>query len=227
MIALGATKISKVCLGSDELRKVCLGSTEIWSAVPPLPYDAELEYLQSDSNQYIDTAITATPTLIAEVEFSVISNFSFGSGAFMFGAYDLDKTSYSLALNSSTAMRVPNGNVFANFTVPNIGTSKHVLEYQFGNIVLDDAIKSTSRGIIGTPVTLRIFSRKNISGTQTGGANGLRIYGFKLTDNNTTLIDLIPVRVGQVGYMYDKISGQLFVNDGTGSFALGPDKQSA
>jgi hypothetical protein len=189
-----------------------------------LPYDAEVEYLQSDSNQYIDTTIPATTTLMVEVEFSVLSNFTFGSGAFMFGAFDLDKTSYSLALNSSTTMRVPNGNAFANFTVPNIGTSKHVLEYQFGNIVLDDARKSTLRGIIGTPVTLRIFSRKNISGTQTGGANGLRIYGFKLTDNNTTLLDLIPVRVGQVGYMYDKVSGTLFGDDGTGSFTLGPDK---
>jgi len=36
-------------------------------------------------------------------------------------------------------------------------------------------------------------------------------------------MDLIPVRVGQVGYMYDKISNKLFGNSGTGSFILGPD----
>ena len=37
-------------------------------------------------------------------------------------------------------------------------------------------------------------------------------------------MELIPVRVGQVGYLYDKISGQLFGNQGTGDFVLGPDK---
>ena len=36
-------------------------------------------------------------------------------------------------------------------------------------------------------------------------------------------MDLIPVRVGTTGYMYDKVSGQLFSNNGTGSFTLGQD----
>jgi hypothetical protein len=35
----------------------------------------------------------------------------------------------------------------------------------------------------------------------------------------------IPVRVGTTGYMYDKVSGQLFGNVGTGDFILGADKQ--
>ena len=40
--------------------------------------------------------------------------------------------------------------------------------------------------------------------------------------------DFIPVRVGSganaVGYMYDRVSGQLFGNAGTGAFVIGPDK---
>ena len=36
---------------------------------------------------------------------------------------------------------------------------------------------------------------------------------------------MIPVRKDGVGYMYDKISGQLFGNAaGTGAFVIGPDK---
>ena len=34
---------------------------------------------------------------------------------------------------------------------------------------------------------------------------------------------MIPVRVGQVGYMYDRVSKTLFGNAGTDSFVLGPD----
>lgn len=36
--------------------------------------------------------------------------------------------------------------------------------------------------------------------------------------------DFIPVRKGTVGYLYDRVSGKLFGNAGTGDFVLGPDK---
>lgn len=52
---------------------------------------------------------------------------------------------------------------------------------------------------------------------------GQRIYGYRFIAGGHTLTDLIPVRVGDVGYMYDRVSGQLFGNQGTGEFVLGPD----
>ena len=52
-----------------------------------------------------------------------------------------------------------------------------------------------------------------------------KLYSFRIEDdNNINIIDLIPVRVGTTGYMYDRVSGQLFGNDGTGDFIVGPDK---
>ena len=50
-----------------------------------------------------------------------------------------------------------------------------------------------------------------------------RIYSAQITDNTILARDLIPVRVGQVGYMYDRVSKKLFGNAGTGAFVLGPD----
>jgi hypothetical protein len=41
--------------------------------------------------------------------------------------------------------------------------------------------------------------------------------------NDSIVLDLIPVRVGTIGYMYDSVSGTLFGNAGTGDFILGPD----
>lgn len=46
---------------------------------------------------------------------------------------------------------------------------------------------------------------------------------FKIYKDDMIVFDLIPVRVGDVGYMYDKVSGKLFGNAGTGAFVLGPD----
>lgn len=53
-----------------------------------------------------------------------------------------------------------------------------------------------------------------------------RCYYLKFTKKGTVVCDLIPVRVGRVGYLYDKVSGKLFGNSGTGSLILGPDKSS-
>ena len=53
----------------------------------------------------------------------------------------------------------------------------------------------------------------------------LRIFSCQIIDTQTgkLRLDMIPVRVGSVGYMYDKVSGRLFGNAGTGDFVLGPD----
>ena len=45
---------------------------------------------------------------------------------------------------------------------------------------------------------------------------------IQMGDNHVR--DFIPVRVVTVGYMYDRVSGQLFGNAGTGAFIIGPDK---
>jgi hypothetical protein len=53
-----------------------------------------------------------------------------------------------------------------------------------------------------------------------------KLYYCKVWQSGTLLHDLIPVRVGQVGYMYDRVSGELFGNAGTGAFTLGNDKNT-
>ena len=43
--------------------------------------------------------------------------------------------------------------------------------------------------------------------------------------DGTNEFDLIPVRKGSFGYMYDRVSGKLYGNAaGTGAFVIGPDK---
>ena len=66
-----------------------------------------------------------------------------------------------------------------------------------------------------------IFARK----ASDGGVQSrpCRFKSFKMWRNNVLLRDFIPVRIGQVGYMYDKVSNKFFGNVGTGSFTLGPD----
>ena len=47
---------------------------------------------------------------------------------------------------------------------------------------------------------------------------------FESIRNGEKVADIIAVRKDGVGYMYDRVSGQLFGNSGTGDFIIGPDK---
>ena len=51
----------------------------------------------------------------------------------------------------------------------------------------------------------------------------IKLYNFRLMEFDKAVMDFIPVRIGDVGYMYDRVTKQLFGNDGTGAFVLGPD----
>ena len=55
-----------------------------------------------------------------------------------------------------------------------------------------------------------------------------KVYSLKMWQGGTLVRDIAPVRVGSgssaVGYLYDRVSGELFGNAGMGAFVLGPDK---
>lgn len=54
-----------------------------------------------------------------------------------------------------------------------------------------------------------------------------RLLSFQIKNKtDKTILELIPVRVGDEGFMYDRVSGKLFGNSGTGRFILGPDINS-
>ena len=53
----------------------------------------------------------------------------------------------------------------------------------------------------------------------------MRLYSCEVTDSGGNKIrDFIPVRKNGIGYLYDKVSGELFGNaSGSGAFTYGSD----
>ena len=49
--------------------------------------------------------------------------------------------------------------------------------------------------------------------------------GFKIQSIQIGGLDLVAVRVGNVGCMYYRLSGEFFENAGEGEFIIGPDKE--
>ena len=92
-------------------------------------------------------------------------------------------------------------------------------------VLLKSFNTSLGRSIISS-IPLSIFGiyDSNINGMSVKeNLYGGKIKWCKIYRNNTLLRDFIPVRVSQIGYMYDKVSGELFGNAGTGNFIIGND----
>jgi hypothetical protein len=56
-----------------------------------------------------------------------------------------------------------------------------------------------------------------------GEPSKIKLYNLKFSRNGNILRNFIPVRVGTVGYLFDKVNRQLYGNAGSGAFTLGPD----
>lgn len=227
MIALGSTEISKMYLGADEVDKIYLGSDLVYSSIPPipLPYDAEVSYLASNSEAYIDTGISGNNNnLEITIKFLFTTFVAYGA---IYGNYVAEGTNCSrLVLASSSG----NGLVCINSTAGGTGNNSISIS---PNIPYSISVKRNSITINGTSYNpsnlasgttnnnnIALFNR-SITNPNTTRNIGLRIYNCVIKDNGTVVRDFIPVRVGQVGYMYDKISKQLFGNVGTGAFTFG------
>lgn len=196
-----------------------------------LPYDAEIEYLGSNSKQYIDTGIAGGKnTLTIECKFMYNNYINYGA---IYGNYISDNHNGIRTIFSNSANDIIVNNNTINTTRGNtvltrcLAEQPHILISKHDTVTLDGittTIVNTSTGITNAS-NIAVLNR-SITNPNTSRDIGARVYYFKVVDDDTIIADLIPVRVGQVGYMYDKVSKQLFGNAGTGDFILGPDINS-
>ena len=185
---------------------------------PPLPYDAEVEYLESTGTQYIDLGDIPQYGDVFKFDFQ---NVSFVGSHFVFGARGTSSSGRLFISNSSTIMYC--NNVISNFT-PDL--LRHTLQIEVintssnSNLVID-GVAYRSGAVTTIDSNTYIFT-----GGEGSVANRMRgrFFNFQQQRGSVMVHDLIPVRVGTVGYMYDRVSGLLFGNDGTGDFIVGPDK---
>ena len=181
------------------------------------PYDAQIEYLQSTGTQFINLNFGAYVTDEVFARFAIkggydkyinsprtwVSTRRWGMGTHQ-GRYCM---AFGSEYTQSGIIGGTPDNKFHNWHYKN----KFV---EITDLGLSKDLSST--GWEGTTTTLKLFYGYNSN-------TACSISSYKHIKNGKVVCDFIPVRVGNIGYMYDKVSGQLFGNAGTGTFTLGND----
>ena len=185
----------------------------------PLPYDAEIEYLESTNkgSQYIKLGeyglgvkvVIDAKGDVKKVETQVAVGIDDSDGAYLGGVPHSKDNKWGIGKNKGMYIDSPD---FLNRVVSEISFNE---SQQAGTI---DGRSVSSKTSLKETIWYA-FGLEKVS-YFIG-----KIYSIKFYDKKEAIIaDLIPVRLGQVGYLYDKISGSMYSNGSQTGFVLGNDK---
>ena len=203
---------------------------------PPLPYDAEVEYLESTGTQWIITGIKPSVGDVYAVDTTVQYSQNISNDTWLTGWY--------LGASNSSLIGVYARQIYFTYNLDgNIAKTssglhdKHHLQYNFPEGIIIDGNVLSSSVAANTPLSVKpsgsyftgipIFSRYHGGGYS--NAIKCKCFSFAILINGVVVFDGIPIRFTNElnqseGAMYDRVSGQLFRNAGTGAF-LWAEKQ--
>jgi len=203
-------------------RGVSLGDAAIQSGRKP--YTAEIEYLESTGSQYIDTgiapssAISETSVFEAVVPHATHAAFLYGTGN------DGGRQSCGMCCNKGV-VTYWNGSVFVSSGTPYSATQKYEIRRDTNTFSVNGKeISAKMAGDATSNLSMYLFARHNTNG-KSDNYSSVRMYSYQVKSGGKVILDLIPVRVGRVGHLYDKVSKKLYSNKGEGAFVLGKDKR--
>lgn len=185
----------------------------------PLPYDSQVEYLiPTETTTYIDTGFIDDGTYTISVTGGTLITLSDNAFQFIYGAGD-----WSARLR---AMRIQSNRTFYNW-YNNSEVSRNIDYTNFSIVDAPTYVTINGSTTIARPQAL--FSTESTiylfrtNGTNNNGNAFIKISGFSIKKNDVFYRKMIPVRVKNVGYMYDYVTDTLYGNSGGGMFYLGPD----
>ena len=195
-------------------------------------YTAQVEYLQSTGTQYINTGIIPDSDTGIYLYVSSTNN----TDSYIAGLRDTTGNTRWCVAHKSNGYYYGRGSYYGS---DDINTTRNTyIYYNYKNnkrfstcgvtaSVLNSATSTTFNLVLSDKLSftpqneIRLFGSSGVDASYSKWSG--KIYEVQITQGTEIIMDLIPVRVEQVGYMYDKISHKLFGNDGANSFTLGSD----
>ena len=197
------------------------------------PYAEELEYLESNGTQYINTGVYVTPDYSVEVTFVMTQRkttwdtlFGTRSGnTARFTARWANSATGKLGVHRSKAKGTSYESYDdANATKTAVTDTWHTIKLAKREYSFDGQLRKTFSAATSTatfPYPIYLFALCNAGSPADYGY--FRIQKARMWDSNDNLIrDFIPVIDKEgIACMYDKVNGEFYYNKGTGSFKAG------
>lgn len=221
----------------DKIKKRMYGNSNSTGAFvlgTPKDFDAEIEYLESTGTQWIDTEFKMTSENMC-FESDLMRTSNGGTANFFYGYRFVNSATY---IGNMRAFFIygsnPVGRLAIRYGVAGDNSSltipvnqKVSLSFDGQKIYVDgiEYVTVSNSSTLPNYGNMYLFDCNTESYYRNDVSRFIgRIYSFKIWQSNQLVRDFVPVRKGNVGYLYDKISHKLFDNKGTGNFTLGPDK---
>ena len=197
-----------------------------------LPYDAEVEWLEATGTQWIDTGLANAANRLIRVRFQKTGSVS-ADLVLPFHTY--------ISRSVFVGVRIQNpgiGWVFRGACITGMQTLGPA-DLDWHEAEIDTTVNQKSLWFDGVKkyevaagvsttltITNKLFAYTSSSTADPTNFGSGRIAAYTVTDTATGQViqDLIPVRKNGIGYMYDRVSGNLLGSSGTGAFLYGPDK---
>lgn len=235
--------VKAITIPEGDVRSIAIGGVTVWQKPNPLPYDAEVEYVEPDAaGAYVDTLLPVTVGTRVDASWRQMSQTPLQQR--LFGVNDGGNAQFALYVNGNArwAFNAGAATAPAIYSVPApydyVGTfdlatgawSIEAVGYSAG---------SASGTASGTPFasanTIPIFARRNAGTVYYADYPAqMRLYSFKIYDGQTLVRDFIPVRVGTAGYLYDRanptggpLGNGLYGSATSTPLVAGPDKNGA
>lgn len=209
---------------------------------PKLPYDAELEYLESSGTQRIEIGMTFDARCVLDMTFQFTR---FVNNATCHGQNAATAISARFAFGKGAASwndwycGIGNKN-YRTGKALDLAVHRFVVDAPGDKFMVDDTTYNvgwTSFDLPSNPNSATLYNRARVNSSEldTSGVYG-KLYCCKIWQDGRLVRDFIPVRVGTTGAMYDKrgVGGMngdgtarndgLYFNRGTGNFGYGNDK---
>ena len=200
-----------------------------------LPYDAEVEFLENVVGAYIDTGFVPSSSNIEASLLILIPAEATQSTAYdaLFGCAKQDGQSMFILAKQQKQpyvfFRAGTSSLIGGVTQVNTGSIINAsvtlgANNSFTAVVGTRTMTGSYNGSVGLATNgACVFAVANNNTIILPTIGGYHVGHVLIKEDGATVFDGIPVRVGTVGYLYDRVSGALFGNAGTGDFVLGPD----
>lgn len=208
-----------ITIPQGDVSTISVGGQTVWKKSK---YKRELDYIESTGTQWIETGIIPTANSV------IISKMAFTTNPSGTSAEQINGVSYNGRCAWGYARSITNSKFYVGIKEKNINTNVTLddLPHTFtinmnGNWSIDSKSGYVDSGSAMPTKTIWLFGRHTTSETPSPYLNG-KIYFTQIFESENLVLDLVPVLDwDNTPCMYDKVTGELRYNQGTGEFLYG------